>query len=98
MQLGQKVRRLRWASVFRDRALTLIDQEQLEHRYHADNGRPNRAVQTACGVLLLKETLGLTDAAALDLLEFHILWQHVRTRCWKRHAYRRRPHTTAGPW
>lgn len=66
-----------WATVFRDRALPLIDEEQFAHLYHADNGRPNRAVQTVFGVLLLKEMFGLTDVEALEQLEFHLLWQHA---------------------
>ena len=36
--------------------------------YCADNGRPNRAVQTVLWVRLLKEMFNLTDDEALDQL------------------------------
>ena len=45
--------------------------------YCADNGRPNRAVQTVLGVHLLKEMLHLTDDEALEQLEFNLLWHHA---------------------
>ena len=45
--------------------------------YCADNGRPNRAVQTVLGVHLLKEMFNLTDGEALKQLEFNLLWHHA---------------------
>ena len=52
----KKARRLErsWAEVFRNEALPLIDEERFAPMYCADNGRPNRAVQTVLGVHLLK--------------------------------------------
>jgi hypothetical protein len=44
--------------------------------YCDDNGRPNQPVATVLGVLLLKEMFALTDAEALEQLEFSLLWQH----------------------
>ena len=38
-----------WAEVFRNEALPLIDEERFAPMYCADNGRPNRAVQTVLG-------------------------------------------------
>ena len=74
-----KARRLRasWAETFRNRALPLIDEDLFAPLYCQDNGRPNRPVQTVLGVLLLKETFDLTDAEALERLEFDLLWQHA---------------------
>ena len=74
-----KAKRLQdsWAETFRARALPLIDEELFAPLYCADNGRPNRAVQTVFGVALLKEMFGLTDAEALEQLEFNLLWQHA---------------------
>jgi hypothetical protein len=66
-----------WAEVFRNEALPLIDEERFAPMYCADNGRPNRAVQTVLGVHLLKEMFNLTDAEALEQLEFNLLWQHA---------------------
>ena len=42
-----------------------------------DMGRPNRAVQTVLGVLVLKEMFDLTDMEALEELEFNLLWHHA---------------------
>ena len=74
-----KQRRLQasWAETFRRRALPLIDEAQFASLYCDDNGRPNQPVQTVFGVLLLKELFALTDAEALEQLEFSLLWQHA---------------------
>ena len=74
-----KAKRLQasWAEGFRAHALPLIDEEVFAPLYCADNGRPNRPVQTVFGVLLLKEMQGLTDAEALEQLEFNLQWHHA---------------------
>lgn len=75
----QKAKRLErsWAEVFQERALPLIDEERFAGMYCDDNGRPNRAVQTILGVLILKEMFNLTDEEALEELEFNLLWHHA---------------------
>ena len=75
----KKAKRLEgsWAEVFRNEALPLIDEERFAPMYCADNGRPNRAVQTVLGVHLLKEMFNLTDDEALEQLEFNLLWHHA---------------------
>ncbi len=74
-----KARRLElsWAEVFRNQALPLIDEQPFAPMYCADNGRPNRAVQTVLGVHILKEMFNLTDQEALEQLEFNLLWHHA---------------------
>ena len=74
-----KQRRLQatWAETFRAHALPLIDEEQFTPLYCDDNGRPNQPVATVLSVLLLKEMFALTDAEALEQLEFSLLWQHA---------------------
>ena len=66
-----------WADVFQSRALPLIDEKCFAEMYCEDNGRPNRAVQTVLGVLLLKDMFNLTDEEALENLEFNLLWHHA---------------------
>ena len=75
----KKAKRLEgsWAEVFRNQALPLIDEERIAPMYCADNGRPNRAVQTVLGVHILKEMFNLTDQEALEQLEFNLLWHHA---------------------
>ena len=74
-----KADRLRasWAETFRTRALPLIDEDVFAPLYCEDNGRPNRPVQTVLGVLMLKDMYDLTDAEALERLEFDLLWHHA---------------------
>ena len=66
-----------WAEVFRNQALPLIEEQRFASMYSPDNGRPNRAVQTVLGVLILKEMFDLTDQEALDQLDFNMLWHHA---------------------
>ena len=75
----KKAKRLEgsWAEVFRNEALPLIDEALFAPMYCADNGRPNRAVQTVLGVHLLKEMFNLTDGEALEQLEFNLFWHHA---------------------
>ena len=75
----KKAKRLEgsWAEVFRNEALPLIDEELFAPMYCADNGRPNRAVQTVLGVHLLKEMFNFTGGEALEQLEFNLLWHHA---------------------
>ena len=72
-----RLMRRSWAQVFRNEALPLIDEERFAEMYSADMGRPNRAVQTVLGVLVLKEMFDLTDIEALEELEFNPLWHHA---------------------
>ena len=57
--------------------LFLIEEERFAPLYSPDMGRPNRAVQTVLGVLVLKEMFDLTDMEALEELEFNLLWHHA---------------------
>lgn len=66
-----------WAEAFRYRVLPLIDEEPFRACYAEDNGRPNKSIRLLVGLLLLKEADDLTDAAALEALEFNLLWQHA---------------------
>ena len=72
-----KLMRRSWAEVFRNEALPLIEEERFAPLYSPDMGRPNRAVQTVLGVLVLKEMFDLTDMEALEELEFNLLWHHA---------------------
>ena len=72
-----KLMRRSWAEVFRNEALVLIEEQRFAPMYSPDMGRPNRAVQTVLGVLVLKEMFDLTDMEALEELEFNLLWHHA---------------------
>lgn len=66
-----------WAEPFRSHALPLIDEDQFASLYCPDNGRPNQPVQIVFGTLILKEMFDLTDAEALEQLEFNLQWHHA---------------------
>src|SRR3990172_9199459 len=74
-----KAKRLQktWAEEVRSQALPLIDEKPFAHMYCEDDGRPNRAVQTLLGVLVLKKFGDLTDGEALEQLEFNLLWHYA---------------------
>lgn len=66
-----------WAGVFRSKALPLIEEEAFRHLYDDGNGRPNKAVQTVIGLLVLKEIEDLTDEETLARFEFDLSWQYA---------------------
>ena len=85
-------------------ALVLIEEERFAPMYSPDVGRPNRAVQTVLGVLVLKEMFDLTDMEALEELEFNLLWHHAlrlemeEARLAQKTLHNFRWSTTAGGW
>lgn len=64
-----------WASLFRDRCLPLIPEEDFASYYCADNGRPNVPIRIIVGLLILKQIFNYTDQAALDAADFDARWQ-----------------------
>ena len=64
-----------WPGAFRRAALPLIDEELFRYLYCANNGRPNKPVQTIIGMLLLKEMHDLTDVEAMAALDYDLRWQ-----------------------
>ena len=66
-----------WAHPFRNQAVPLIDEEAFRDLFCADNGRPNKPVQTVIGTLILKDIWDLTDADALYRLDFDMGWHHA---------------------
>jgi hypothetical protein len=75
----EKAQRLEksWADGFRRHALPLIDEAAFAPMYCADNGRPNAPVEIVLGVLILKAMFDLTDAEALEQLEWNLQWHHA---------------------
>lgn len=66
-----------WAHQYLTHALPLIDESKFERYFHTDNGRPNKSVRMIVSVLVLKDRFDLTDAEALDQLEWNALWQYA---------------------
>jgi hypothetical protein len=66
-----------WAHAFRNAALPLIDEQRLAKYFDPGNGRPNKSVRLVLSVLVLKEVFDLTDAEALEQLEWNAAWHHA---------------------
>src|SRR4051812_44029752 len=66
-----------WAHAYRTHALPLIDEESFRDYFHADNGRPNKSVRLVLSVLVLKDMFDLTDAEALEQLEWNATWHYA---------------------
>lgn len=66
-----------WAHHYRSHALSLIDEEQFRQFFDANNGRPNKSVRLVISVLVLKEVFDLTDAQALEQLEWNLAWHYA---------------------
>lgn len=66
-----------WAHPYRNAALPLIDEARFAQYFHADNGRPNKSVRLVVSVLVLKEIFDLTDAEALEQLEWNGAWHYA---------------------
>jgi hypothetical protein len=66
-----------WAHAYRQSALPLIDEERFARYFDAENGRPNKSVRLVMSVLVLKEVFNLTDAEALEQLEWNTAWHYA---------------------
>ena len=66
-----------WAHQFRSKALGLIDESRFAKYFDPENGRPNKSIRLVIGVLVLKEVFDLTDAEALEELEWNVAWQYA---------------------
>jgi hypothetical protein len=66
-----------WAHAYRQDALPLIDEERFAKYFDAENGRPNKSVRLVMSVLVLKEVFNLTDAEALEQLEWNTAWHYA---------------------
>lgn len=66
-----------WAHQFRSNALGLIDEGRFAKYFDPENGRPNKSIRLVISVLVLKEVFDLTDAEALEQLEWNVAWQYA---------------------
>ena len=66
-----------WAHQYRCQALPLIDENRFAKYFDPENGRPNKSVRLVVSVLVLKEVFNLTDAEALEELEWNLAWHYA---------------------
>jgi hypothetical protein len=78
--LSPKRRRLldqSWAGLFKEHILCELPVNQLAPFFNASFGRPTKELHTVLGVLVLQQSLDLTDVETVNQLAFNIQWHYA---------------------
>jgi len=66
-----------WPGLFREHLLEELPVERMRSHFTDGIGRPSKELYTVLGVLLLQQTMDLTDKAAVEQLAFNIQWHYA---------------------
>ncbi len=66
-----------WAGLFKKHILCQLPVGQLAPFFHESFGRPTKELHTALGVLVLQQSLDLTDVETVTQLAFNIQWHYA---------------------
>jgi hypothetical protein len=66
-----------WPGLFRQHLLEQLPVEQIAPFFTEGTGRPSKELHTVLGVLLLQQTMDLSDRAAIEQLCFNIQWHYA---------------------
>ena len=66
-----------WPGLFREHLLEELPVDQMLPHFTDGVGRPSKELYTVLGVLLLQQTMDLTDKAAIEQLAFNIQWHYA---------------------
>jgi len=66
-----------WAGLFQKGLLCELPVREVGSFFNDDFGRPTKELHTVLGVLLLQQTLDLTDEETVDQLAFNIQWHYA---------------------
>jgi len=78
--LGRKRRKLMdesWAGLFREHILCKLPVNKVAPFFSESMGRPTKELYTALGVLILQQTLDLTDQETVAQLAFNLQWHYA---------------------
>ena len=78
--LSPKRRRLldqSWAGLFKEHILCELPVSRLAAFFNESFGRPTKELHTVLGVLVLQQSLDLTDVETVDQLAFNIQWHYA---------------------
>lgn len=78
--LGRKRRKLMdesWAALFREHILCALPVNKVAPFFSESMGRPTKELYTALGVLVLQQTLDLTDQETVAQLAFNLQWHYA---------------------
>jgi hypothetical protein len=66
-----------WPGLFREHFLEELPVEQMASFFSSGSGRPTKELHTVLGVLLLQQTLDLSDQATIEQLCFNTQWHYA---------------------
>jgi len=66
-----------WPGLFRQHLLEELPVDRMVSHFTDGVGRPSKELYTVMGLLLLQQTMDLTDKAAIDMLAFNIQWHYA---------------------
>ena len=66
-----------WPGLFREHLLEELPVDQMLPHFTDGIGRPSKELHTVLGVLLLQQTMDLTDKATIEQLCFNIQWHYA---------------------
>ena len=66
-----------WPGLFREHLLEELPVDQMLPHFSDGIGRPCKELYTVLGLLLLQQTMDLTDKAAIEQLAFNIQWHYA---------------------
>ena len=66
-----------WPGLFRQHLLEQLPVEHIAAHFREGIGRPSKELHTVLGVLLLQQTMDLSDQAAIEQLCFNIQWHYA---------------------
>ena len=66
-----------WPGLFRQHLLEELPVDQMVSHFTDGVGRPSKELYTVLGLLLLQQTMDLTDKAAIEQLAFNIQWHYA---------------------
>jgi hypothetical protein len=66
-----------WPGLFREHLLEELPVDQMLPHFTDGVGRPSKELHTVLGVLLLQQTMDLTDKATIEQLCFNIQWHYA---------------------
>ena len=66
-----------WPGLFREHLLEELPVDRIRSHFTDGIGRPSKELYTVLGLLLLQQTMDLTDKAAIEQLAFNIQWHYA---------------------
>jgi len=66
-----------WAGLFREHILGELPVSEVAGHFSSEMGRPTKEIHTVLAVMLLQQTLDLTEQECIDQLAYSIQWHYA---------------------